>query len=186
LALAVLPWPPVSWILDWNHTLKAAWVSSPELEPPYGHAEESSLAGLARRQGLDLTQAEQRLAERGWQYPGPQASLAQIAALNGVRPMDVYAEIRNEPAPAAEPLALGSLTLDEVEARYSGTGLGRKSLETVCAELGLDLDAARARLAEAGVEAQAEETLRPVADRYGLSPIDLLKILLVEGYRPLR
>ena len=46
--------PPVSWLFELNQTVKQSWVTSPDLEPPYGHAEESSLRALTRRTGIDL------------------------------------------------------------------------------------------------------------------------------------
>jgi hypothetical protein len=54
---AIAKLPPVDWAFQLNDAVKNAWVTSPEFEPPFGHAEELSLAGFARRQRMDL-QAE--------------------------------------------------------------------------------------------------------------------------------
>jgi hypothetical protein len=41
---------------------------------------------------------------------------------------------------------------------------------------------ARKRLAAAGIEASRDETMRAVADRHDLAPIDVLKTILIEGF----
>ena len=68
LAMSIGNVPPVSWVFDLNAAVKDAWVSSPELEPPFGHAEEVSLAGI---------QAE------------PDEKLRSLAERHGLTPMDL-------------------------------------------------------------------------------------------------
>jgi hypothetical protein len=54
LGLSLLELPPASRVIAWNEQVKRSWVTSPELEPAFGHLEEASLAGIARRADLDL------------------------------------------------------------------------------------------------------------------------------------
>jgi len=65
IGLSVLDLPPASWVFAWNAQIKRTWVSSPELEPPFGHAEESSLAGIAKRMDLELPPAMAALKAEG-------------------------------------------------------------------------------------------------------------------------
>jgi len=180
--LSIFNLPPASWVFDLNEEIKGAWVTSPELEPPFGHAEEASLAGIARRMDIDLQKALAALEAEGIRFDSERDSLERIARSNGITPMAVYAVMRRfeqppEPLPAA-------LTPEEVEARFSGTGLGRKSLAEICEKLGLDMALSLERLQAAGIPAQAQDNARDLAGRHGLSPIDLLKIMMVPGFRP--
>ena len=181
--MSVFHVPPVSWVLDLNQTLKDSWVTSPELEPPFGHAEEVSLAGISRRMGLDLDQAMAALKRKDFQFNGAQDSLDKIATANGTTPMAVYEVIRPYEK-QAEPLPVDGLTVAEVEDRYAGTGLGRKTLAEVCENINLSLANCTQRLTAKGFEIGAEEKLKQAAERYEVNPIDFLKMLLVSDFKP--
>jgi len=175
--------PPVSWVFDLNETLKDSWLTSPELEPPFGHAEEVSLAGLSRRMGLDLEQSVVALKRKGYRFNGPQDSLEKIANANATTPMAVYEVIRPyEMQP--EPVPITGLTLEEVEHRFAGTGLGRKTLAKVCEKVDLAVTSCMERLATKGYQVGTQEKLKEVAERYEINPIDVLKMLLVKDYTP--
>lgn len=180
--MAIFSIPPVSYIFDLNDTIKDAWISSPDLEPPFGHAEESSLAGLARRMDLDLHKSLQALKDAGIQVNSPKDSIERIARANQITPVDVYAVIRVHALPQV-PLDLAQLSAEEVEDRFSGTGIGRKTLADLSDMVGIDKSLAVRRLEEAGYLVEDNENLRSIADRYEVSPIDLLKVMLLEGYR---
>jgi hypothetical protein len=183
IALSLLDLPPASWVFAWNEQIKRTWVSSPELEPPFGHAEESSLAGIARRMDLDLPSAIAALEAEGIRFDSERDSLDKIARANGITPMAIYGVIHRFEIPA-EPAALTGLTPEDVEARYAGSGLGRKSLRELWEKIGLDQVTTLSRLEQAGVSAGPEDNLRQLAEEYGDTPIGLLKIMLIPGYRP--
>jgi len=181
-SLSVFNLPPASWVFELNQTIKGSWVTHPDLEPPFGHAEEVSLAGMAKRMDLDLEPALAALKEMGIRFDSQRDSLERIARANGITPMTVYAVIRRferQPAPLSET----GLTTEEVEARYSGTGLGRKSLRELIDKSGVPGEQAFARLKAAGITDPSGNNVREVADRHGLNPIDLVKIIMVPGYR---
>jgi hypothetical protein len=181
--LSVLDLPPASWVFAWNAQVKDSWVSSPELEPPFGHAEEASLAGIAKRMDLDLPSAVAELKGNGIRFDSERDSLEKIARANGVTPMDIYAIISRFEV-AAEPALPAGLSPEEVEARYAGSGLGRRSLSELCEKIGLDRATAIERLAQAGISAHAEDNIRQLAERYEVSPIELLKTILIPGHHP--
>ncbi len=183
IGLSIARLPPVSWVIDLNESIKDSWVTSPELEPPFGHAEEASLAGIARRMNLDLQAGMAELKRQGIRFDSKRDSLEKIARLNDTTPMAVYAVIRKfEQATESGSAALSSP--EEIEAKYGGTGLGRKSLEEICSTVGLDLELALKRLQSAGIEAGAADSARALADQHDLSPIDLLKIMMLADFRP--
>ncbi len=181
LAGSIWEVPPVSWVFDLNKTVKDAWVTGPDLEPPFGHAEEISLAGIARRMNLDLPKAEQALLDAGFKVADRGDSLDRIARDNDTTPMAIYGVIRRFPLKQEATAALQPLTAEELEAKFAGTGLGRKGVNEVAAAAGIAPAQARARLLQAGVQYGADETLRDIAERQGVSPIDLLKIMATES-----
>lgn len=197
LGAAVGQVPPVSWVFDLNDDIKAIWADAPGAEPPFGHAEEVSLAGFFRRQGIDPEAGHAALAERGWAVSAPKQSLKAIARAHGVTPADLYVALKPLETPRGRGPGRGgagggaptspsgpSLTVVEVEAQFAGTGLGRKTLAQVCADAGVGVDAARKRLAAAGITIPDGVKFKEVADDIDATPIDLLKVILVEGYRP--
>jgi uncharacterized membrane protein len=182
-AIAVVP--PVSWLFDLNQTVKQSWVTSPDLEPPYGHAEESSLRALARRTGIDLDPALAKLAADGLAVTGPTDNLKNIARRNDTTPMAVFARIKAfQKAPEAVPGA--AYTAEAVEEQFEGTGVGRKTLAEIIEITGVDPETAVRRLAGMDITAGADETLRQIADRHDLAPIQVLQTVLVENFKPIR
>lgn len=176
IILSAFNLPPASWIITLNESIKQSWITSPELEPPFGHAEEVSLAGLTRRTNIDLEKAFQELKANGIQLDHMQESLEEIARANDTTPMALYGMIskhRNAVIPSEAPM-----TREEIEAKYAGTGIGRKRLEELCQSVGIKTDAAIVKLAAAGVAATPEEQVKAIAELHDLSPIELLQIIL--------
>jgi hypothetical protein len=176
--LSLLDLPPVSWVFELNDRLKAAWVTSPELEPPFGHAEEVSLAALSRRMDIDLEGAMNELRLEGIVFDSPRDSLETIARANDMTPMQVYAVVRRHHRPERPP-GPGELTVERIEARYAGSGIGRKRLAELASAAGVEPDVARERLARAGIEARDGQSTREIADAHGIRPIEVLTIILL-------
>ncbi|MEN8168535.1 MAG: DUF4405 domain-containing protein [Pseudomonadota bacterium] len=179
LLMSVYSIPPVSWVFDLNAAVKDAWVSSPELEPPFGHAEEISFKAIVRRMGLDQDKAVESLEQAGIRFAEDE-SLATIANANGMNPMEVYG-IFSRYKIERDPVPLASLSPEEIEARLAGTGVGRRTLAQVNDQLGLDAVESLRRLAERGIDSDGSETLRTLADSRGISPIDILKLMIPEA-----
>lgn len=175
--LSVLNIPPASWVIDLNSWIKGTWVTSPDLEPPFGHAEEVSLAGISRRMNIDLKKAMNELEINGIHIESQRDSLEKIARSNNTTPMAVYGLIKKfeNPSPTSKNLT----TPEEIEAQYSGTGLGRKSLTEICHTVDIDIDMALKRLSKAGIQATGGDNVRELAEKYNRSPIDLLKIMML-------
>lgn len=178
-ALSIFNLPPARWIFDLSDTIKESWVASPDYEPPFGHAEDVSLAGFAQRQFIDLRAAMKALDEAGIAVPDKQMKLKDIAALNSITPMDVYQAIR----PLEQRPKLKTRYLPEdVEGQFTGTGIGRKTLAQMAGELELTPEAAIAVLASRGVAATTQQTMKSIADAHGTEAIEVVKMLLIEDY----
>ncbi len=182
VAGAVANVPPVSYLFDFNAWSKESWVASKDYEPPFGHAEEFSLSGFAKKMNMDLDAAMAEMQAKGLAFDGPRQSLGEIAKANGVSAMDVYMLIRKFEA-KAEPVDVAEFTPETVEELFSGKGVGRKTLAEFCAEIGFPLEEAMARLNAGGAEVSADQTTKDIANALEITPIDVLKIALVKPGR---
>ena len=176
VVLSIYNMPPASWLFELNDTVKGSWVTSPELEPPFGHAEEVSLKGLAKRMRLDLKGAVEELRRRNVRFESTE-SLDTIARNNDTTPMAIYGYIRQY-REQMTPLARRKWTPEEIEAEFSGTGLGRRTIAELCETVGVGLDDCLARLDKGGMSGAADKGVREIADAHDRNPIDLLKLIL--------
>lgn len=183
VAAAIADVPPASWVFDLNETVKSSWVTEREYEPPYGHAEESSLRFLARRTNIDLEKALGALRDNGIKFDGEGDTLKKMALRNGATPLNLYMLIKDFEKHPALPKE-DEYTAQAVEELFEGTGIGRKTLAEIITSTGIGKKVAFGRLAEAGVSSKDEETLRQIADRHDLTPIDILKTILVKEFKP--
>lgn len=175
-ATTVLNIPPASWVTALNDSVKSSWISSPDLEPPFGHAEGVSLAGLARKLHLDLDAAISELRQQGFFGIEASATLEEIARANDTVPMQVYAIMREHETKPSAPI--GGMTIEELEAEYAGTGLGRKALSELCEIADIDLISCRKRLSDAGIDSDLGEQTKKVAEKHDRKPVEILAILL--------
>lgn len=178
LVMSIYGIPPVSWVFDLNETVKDAWVTRPELEPPFGHAEEVSVKTIARRMELDYAEAVESLRQAGIEF-AESDSLETLAQRHSMTPMEVYGLFSHLKQQTA-PLNADELTAEEIEAQFAGTGVGRKSIAQVCQKLSLESRVCIQRLAQQGITANGSETLRELAENHGLSTIELLKQMLIK------
>jgi len=74
---------PLSWVLEFNAHLKDP-AAAKYGEPPYGHAELSSLQAFASKAGLDLAGSLQRLKQADVVYENENQSLKDVARMNGI------------------------------------------------------------------------------------------------------
>jgi hypothetical protein len=165
----------MNWVQDLNETFKDT-ASERYGEPPYGHAELSSLQTLARRMDFDLELATARLREAGYSVAGPGATLIEIAGAHDVTPQAVYEAMQ----PRGDDVGSASATMP----RFPAPGTGRKQLAALCSEYGLDLAQVLEQLASSDIQATGEETMKEIADRHGTSPDELYEIIRVARDEP--
>ncbi len=161
LAGGILELPPVDRLMVFNERLKDSWIGSPEHEPPFGHAEQVSLLVLTRRQGIDLDQALKELDTNNIRVEDPGDSLEDIAAKNGIDPIDIYRVIKPLETGQRQKKSGRSVFMPgAVERRYAESGIGGKILDELCLETGTELEAARQRLSSRGIAMEDDETVR--------------------------
>jgi hypothetical protein len=74
-------------------------------------------------------------------------------------------------------------TPELVEEQFAGMGIGRKTLETVCAEIGVDIAQAKEQLSKQNIVIKEDEALKKAAEKHGVAPLDILKIILVKDFK---
>lgn len=166
----LLAWPPFRNLLALNATVKESWIASYG-EPPYGHAELSTLSQFARYLGISPDDALARLRAGGLQVDDAGQTVDAVARRNGVPPQRVYDVLR--PAAPAGPTGRSADNLPP----GAGSGLGRKTLADLEREGLIRLPVALERLKARGVDAGGDSTLKEVAGELGVSPHDLLRDL---------
>jgi hypothetical protein len=172
--------PPFNYVIDFSEYLKSAWVKSREYEPPFGHAEEVSLKIFTKKMDIDLSKAERELKAKDITFNSVNEKLKDIALNNNMIPMDIYVVIKKFEKKIAEEGI--TFTPDLVEEQFAGTGIGQKALSWMLEDLGINPELARQRLLKSNITASDDETLKQIASRYEIEPIEILTIMLVEDY----
>ena len=161
-------WPPFTTILALQDDIKAA-AARKYGEPPYGHAELSSLSVFARKTGLNLEDALVALAASGFKVTDPEQSLQEMASANGVSPQTVYNAMMKAPSPAA----LQSRKMPDTPP----PGTGNLSLEDFSHQYDLDVGVLIATLKARGLEARADMTLKAIGAANKRSPVEIYELL---------
>jgi len=180
IASGIWSLPPLAYVADLGEAIKSSWVTAPELEPPFGHAERVSLKTFCKKQGIPLDQAMAELRAAGFKVNTPAETLGNIADSKGTSGMGVYEVIKKlETKPRT--MKPGSVwTPEKVEEAFAGTGVGRKSIGQIIKDHGLDNKTVYQRLVGVGIEARDDDKIKELADKHDSTPIKILTIILVD------
>lgn len=172
--------PPLVYVSNLGEAIKNSWVTSTDLEPPFGHAELVSLQTFCKKQRIPLDEAMSELRKAGFTVDSPKNTLAEIAESKDSSGMGVYAVIKKleEKPEAMKPGA--TWTAEKVEETFSGTGLGNKTLGQIIKDMELNPSNVYQRLEIAKIETQDNDRLKSIADQNATTPIKLMTIILVE------
>lgn len=160
--------PPLAWIQDlrdWFENEGAAELG----QPPYGHAEESSLRVFIRNTGLDQAAVLANLSAAGIEVTDTEIVVLELAQEHGMMPQELY-EIMLGPQ--------DQRSTDTVPFPDSmPQGSGRLSLVDFCAKFNQDVDRAEEILTAAGMTVDRTQSLKDIAAENGVEPLDLLDLL---------
>jgi hypothetical protein len=157
--------PPFSTLLAWNEEVKESWEVA-EQRAPIPHAELLSLAALAEKGGVALSEAQRRLADRGIPDAAGDRIVQAIADDAKLPAREIYEIITRADSSASR----------HGEGKAGG-GLGWKTLAQFCTEEGLTLATVRARLEAKGITFTETMTLRDIAKANGQVPYELVEWL---------
>jgi uncharacterized membrane protein YgcG len=170
--------PPFSTLLAFSERVKEGW-DQPRDRAPIPHAELLTLSELVEKAGVAMSTATNRLAARGITNASPDVVVRDLASLNARSAQQIYQSILAEPVRGG---GGGGQKHGQGQGRGGGGGAGggpgRKTLAEFCADEGIEVKAALARLEAKGLKASADLTLREIAVNNGYSrPYEIMDIL---------
>lgn len=142
-------------------------------EPPYGHAELSTLASLAQKTGTSPETLLEGLKKAGYPAENASVTLLTLSRKYGVSPQRIYTAA--VPPPPAAP---GTLPASPPQ------GTGTLPLKDLCARHGLDAAAVLAHLAAKGITAKPDMTLKQIAEANQASPLDVYALIREAAAKP--
>jgi len=161
--------PPMSTVINFSESIKDK-ASEKYGEPPYGHAELSSLKLFARKQGLDLEKSIELLSKSNIAITDASVTLAVIASDNGLAPQDVFEIIKT-----------ASISKKDEESLFFPetpmSGFGKMTLGALCSEYDLMFQIVRQSLAKSGLKAEAEMTIKEIAADNDKNPMEIFELL---------
>lgn len=158
--------PPFGWFMSLNDHFKDAGAEKYG-EPPYGHAELSSLETFTGKMKLDLARSMELLNASGFAVTDSQMTLGALARQYNVPPQRIYETIK----PAAINTARKSDGSSMPESPPPGTG--NLTLADFCAKFNLNLKMVVRELKKQGIEGSADLSLKKIASENNASPIDI-------------
>lgn len=183
--MTLMQLPPATWLLPADDGVETAEpVGEEASDLPYPGADEDPVRAVAQQMGMDQTRVAIALQEAGLSYDSLDDSLETIAARNDTNAGAVYEAIRHLEAPVLAPHE--ETAVDIVESRFMGHEVRGKTVEQLAKAASVPLELALRRLRAAGMEAGPQDQADTVAARSGVTPMDVLAALVIEGYRPRR
>lgn len=160
--------PPCVYLQDLNEFFKTR-ASRTYGEPPYGHAELSSVRAIARRMELDPGTAMDQLEKAGIRFDNEEQSILEIARLNGISPRQVYDRMS---APA-EGASSEAPRLPE----HPAPGFGKLSLSDVARQYNLDTEGILRALRENNIPCTPEMSIKDLASKSGKNPLEIYETI---------
>jgi hypothetical protein len=185
---------PFRQFLDAGADVKDYWEASSGA-PPWGHAEENSLARFCRGMedferlesqrlvAIDCDAALAAIRAEGIVVGGTGERLVDIAEANGTTPKAIAALVMSVAREVTPQELAARLQPDPSPARFQRpySGLGRMTLASYAQEYGYSLPELQRILGDAGYALDPEATLRDEASRLGLDPEGIIDVLNGKG-----
>ena len=153
---------PVKSILDVESSIKEYW-SNEYGEPPYGHAEESKLSVITRKQGIDLAQAKENLEKSGIKFDGDERIL-DIAKKNNTTPSAIYKIMHPE-------------STKMKKSKDVPSSLGRRTLKELSDMDLIDLEKSIKKLQEQDIDASSDTRVKQIAEEMDTRPLKVYNFL---------
>lgn len=162
---------PFSGILDINAGIKDR-AALKYGEPPYGHAELSSLKLFTQKNGLSLEKSMLELKAAGYTVTGEKETLASIGQSNKISPQKIFETIRDaKQTNIDKTIKTGGLP------DSTPGGFGRMTLKQFCNRFELNLDTTLSRLEKANIRAAGDQTIKQIASENNTIPMEVYEII---------
>lgn len=161
--------PPMSSILAMGSAIKDS-AGRKYGEPPYGHAELSSLKMFVKNVDLDLAQSIKLLRQAGIVVANETQTIKEISQQNDLTPNRLYGIMK------PVNLIKGSVVSRPFPDSPS-PGFGRQTLAEVCSGFGLDLTKTRDLLTAKGIAFDSGQSIKEIATANDLEPMAFFELL---------
>lgn len=141
-------------------------------EPPWGHAELSSLKGFTSKLGLDLNKSISLLATANIKVDDVKHSLADISKSNNTTPQHIFDTIKPAKLAESNPLMAKNNALPP----RSPVGFGKMSIEEFGSKYGVKPGKIIKVLEKEKISATKEMTMKQIAAKANTIPSDLYEI----------
>ena len=158
--------PPFLWVIEISDSIKDS-AAVKYGEPPYGHAELSSLKTFTTKMGLDLAQSVDRLRKARIEVEKEEQTIQEIAKLNKMSPQQVYLAMKPD----------DQVTKGKKLPLTPPPGSGNRSLADISQEYNLNIPTILRGLAKNNIKATAEMSIKKVAAQNNTSPVDVYEII---------
>jgi len=148
---------PIKLIFDFEEKIKNSWEVN-KIVVPIPHAELLTLKEFCKKLNIPLDKAIKKLKAKNIKFDVNQ-TLKEIAKNNNTTPAKIYEIIK------------------EKNNEFIGSGIGKMSLKEFCKKYHCKVDVAIKKLSEKGIKATENETLKEIAIKNNLLPIDIAKII---------
>lgn len=159
--------PPFSTIIKISDNFKES-AARKYGEPPYGHAELSSIKTFANKIGTDLKSGLILLEKVGYKVDNEMQTLQEIAKNNSVSPQQIYLAMSQKTDKS--PVFSGKVqALPETPA----PGTGNQTLADFCSQYNLNIKIVIRSLKESLITAKENMTIKEIGETNKTSPIDI-------------
>ncbi len=169
--------PPFSSILSVSESIKDQ-AAEKYGEPPYGHAELSSLKTFTKKVGFDLNQSMERIKAAGLALKGENQTLLDISKSNNLPPNFIYLVMK--PGPEDAVVSAGQ-AVDLPDSPPPGTG--NMTLADLCAQFDLNTKTLLRDLSKVEIKAVDSETIKKIAENNQTSSIDIYEHIKAASLR---
>ncbi len=166
--------PPMSTIVAISDSFKEA-ASEKYGEPPYGHAESSSLKMFTKRESLGLEKSMALLKAEGIEVTSEKESIKAIANKSSRSPQEIYLIIKPTGRNKQELGTQG--TIASVFPDEPKPGWGKKKIIEICTEYNLNPDLLMGELAKRGIAVEIQDTVKNVATKNDIEPINVFEAI---------
>ncbi len=137
-------------------------------EPPYGHAELSSLKMFCKRMGIDLSTATNLLKNGGINFTNEKESIVEIAKNNNITPEQLYRIIKT---------TANTTQTNQLFPEAPFPGFGKQSIKNICKKYKLDIEELIATFNNAGFVVEEDDTIKEIGAKNNSNTMEVFEIL---------
>lgn len=159
--------PPMNYVLGFGEYLSELG-NEKYGEPPYGHAELSSLEMFCDKMNINTADAIELLENAGMNFSSMENSMATIARNNRRTPQQVYDIIKPAGYTPKE---------DQAFPDRPSPGFGTKTIEDICQAYDLPLEDVMTKLRNAGFDANADDSVKEIGAKNKSNPMVIFEMM---------